>query len=299
MRVLVIGGGISDEREVSLRSAKAVFEAIDVKHQKEFYDWDGSSQWLDDSLDKYDVVLPILHGEGGEDGQIQSILEKNNISFLGSDSRSSKICIDKDSTQKLLNDNNILVPEYKAMNWQEYIESDIAQKPHVVKPVGGGSSFHTYINVLVHDPRLPQIEESFKQHKKMMVEEFIAGVEVTVPVLDGKKLPLIEIVPPEGEFFDYNNKYNGRTQEICPSINVADAVQQQAQEIAQKCHKILGCRHLSRVDMIIDRRGKIYTLEVNTMPGMTNQSLFPKSAQVSGMTMAGFVDYLIELASNT
>lgn len=299
MKVLVIGGGISDERDVSLRSAKAIFEAIGSNHQKTFYDWDGSSDWLDENLSQHDVVLPILHGEGGEDGQIQSILEKNNVPFLGSDSHSSKICMDKDSTQKMLKSNNILVPEYKAMSWHEYIESDIAQTPHVVKPVDGGSSFHTYINVLARDPRLAQIEKSFEHCKKMMVEEFIAGVEVTVPVLDGKELPLIEIVPPEGEFFDYNNKYNGRTKEICPSVNVSDTTQQQAKEIAQKCHKVLGCRHLSRVDMIINNRGRIYTLEVNTMPGMTSQSLFPKSAQVSGMSMSGFVDYLIQQVSNT
>ena len=299
MRILVIGGGISNEREVSLKSSRSIFDAISTIHDKFFYDWDGGEQWLNDNLANFDVALPILHGVGGEDGQIQSILEKANIKYLGSDSRSSKICIDKKATQELLKSQNILVPGFGALTYQQYQESDFINKRHVVKPNDGGSSLNTFIDVRPDDPRSDQIKKAFDTRGSMMVEDFISGVEVTVPVLEGKELPLIEIVPPEGEFFDYDNKYNGKTQEICPSENVASDLQKNAQMVAKKAHDILGCRHLSRVDIIIDQRGQMYVLEVNTMPGMTTQSLFPKSAQVSGMSMTGFVDYLIELASNT
>lgn len=297
MRVLVIGGGISDERDVSLRSAQSIFRAIGEQHQKEFYDWDGGAEWLDLHLNEYDVVLPILHGEGGEDGQIQSILESRQAKYLGSDSRSSKICIDKEATQKVLKAQKILVPKHSVLTHEEYITSDLSLGRHVVKPVNGGSSLSTFIDVRAHDPRASQIKKAFNTYTKMMVEEFIAGTEVTVPVLDGKQSPLIEIVPPEGEFFDYNNKYNGQTKEICPSDNVSKEAQETAQKIAQLCHQALGCRHLSRVDMMIDSNGQIYTLEINTMPGMTDQSLFPKSASQVGMTMTALTDYFIELTA--
>jgi len=298
MKVLVIGGGIGGEREVSLNSARYIFDAINSSHQKTFYDWDGKQQWLDENLNKYDVVLPILHGEGGEDGQIQAILEKHNTKYLGSDEACSKLCINKDSTQKVLKADNILVPRYRVMSWEEYQESDIAHNPHVIKPVDGGSSLDTFIDVRTHDPRLSQIKEVFDNYKTLMVEEFINGIEVTVPVLEGQELPLIEIIPPEGEFFDYDNKYNGQTKELCPSVNVSKELQEKAQKIAQRCHVALGCRHLSRVDMIIDRYGQIYTLEINTMPGLTNQSLFPKAAQVVGLSMPDLVECLLRQVAN-
>lgn len=299
MKILVIGGGISGERDVSLRSAQSVFDAISENHTKEFYDWDGSTNWLEQNLKNFDVVLPILHGEGGEDGQIQKILEGQNAKYLGSDSVASGICIDKDKTQEILQSKSILVPKYRALDFEQYTSSDLAQAPHVVKPVNGGSSLHTFIDVRTHDPRHAQIRRSFDTHEVMMVEEFIAGSEVTVPVLAGKELPLIEIIPPEGEFFDYDNKYNGLTEELCPSPNVSEVLQAKSQEIAKRVHDVLGCRHLSRVDMIIDSHGQIYTLEINTMPGMTNQSLFPKSAAQIGMSMQDLVEYLIDLVAQS
>ncbi len=299
MKILVIGGGISGERDVSLRSAQSVFDAISDDHEKELYDWDGSTEWLEQNLKNFDVVLPILHGEGGEDGQIQKILEAQNAKYLGADSTASQICIDKEKTQEALRNKNILVPKYEALSYQQYIESSIAQGRHVVKPINGGSSLHTFIDVRLNDPRAAQIKQAFEMHGSMMVEEFIAGVEVTVPVLEGKILPLIEIIPPEGGFFDYDNKYNGLTQELCPSPNVSQDLQEKSQEVAALVHDVLGCRHLSRVDMIIDSKGQIYTLEINTMPGMTNQSLFPKSANQIGMSMQDLVEYLIGLVGRS
>lgn len=299
MKILVIGGGISGERDVSLRSSKSVFDAISENHQKEFYDWDGSTDWLEQNLKNFDVVLPILHGEGGEDGQIQKILEVQGAKYLGSDSAVSQICIDKDKTQEALQRNTVLVPKYRVLSYQQYVESPIAQGRHVVKPVNGGSSLHTFIDVRSNDSSATQIKQAFDMHGNMMVEEFIAGTEVTVPVLEGKTLPLIEIIPPEGGFFDYNNKYNGLTQELCPSPNVSRDLQKKAQEISTAVHKSLGCKHLSRVDMIIDSKGQIYTLEINTMPGMTDQSLFPKSANQIGMSMQDLVEYLIDLVGQS
>lgn len=298
MKVLVIGGGISDERDVSLLSSRSVLTAASkAGHDAEFYDWDGSSHWLESKVHNFDVVLPILHGEGGEDGQIQVILESLGAHYLGSDARSSKICIDKNKTQQMLKSHNILIPGYAVLTQDQYMTSNLSQIRHVVKPIAGGSSLDTFIDVLPQDARLAQIQKAFSSHDKMLVEEFVEGVEVTVPVLDGKKLPLIEIVPPEGQFFDYNNKYNGQTSELCPSPNASDELQQKAQSIARRVHDLLGCKHLSRVDMIINKQGAIYTLEINTMPGMTDASLFPLAAKTVGLEMPELVDYLIQLVA--
>lgn len=116
-----------------------------------------------------------------------------------------------------------------------------------------------------------------------VIEELIEGVEITVPVLDNKALPVIEIKPPPGDEFDYDNKYNGETEEICPPVSVSKELQRVAQDYAEKAHAMLGCRHLSRSDFIVASDGRVVMLELNTMPGMTDQSLYPKSAKVAGI----------------
>ena len=296
MRVLVIGGGISDEREVSLRSSKAVFDAINADlHQKEFYDWDGSEDWLAENAQRFDVAMPILHGIGGEDGQIQAILEKYNLKYVGSGVQASKLCMDKISTQKLLAENGVRVPAQAVVNHDEYLNHELSGGPHVLKPILGGSSLDTYLQ---RDDKLSDEQSSvvFTKYGKMILEELIEGDEVTVPVLDGYDLPLIAIIPPEGAFFDYENKYNGASQEI-PAPDFIDAsIQGAARSLSRKCHDIAGCRHLSRVDMILAENGEMYVLEINTMPGMTSQSLFPLAAKKAGLTWEQFVEYLIQLA---
>lgn len=129
----------------------------------------------------------------------------------------------------------------------------------------------------------------------VIIEKLIEGTEATVPILDKKALPVIEIVPPPDGEFDYDNKYNGQTQEICPPDSLSQDLQKQAQELAEQAHKTMGCRHLSRVDMMIDKDGKIYLLEVNTIPGLTAQSLYPKSAQAAGISMPQLITKFAEL----
>lgn len=298
MRVLVIGGGISDERDVSLRSAKSIFDAIPLTHEKYMYDWDGSSDWLSQNAENYDVALPILHGVGGEDGQIQAILENVGLAYLGSGIEVSKACMDKQKTQTLLADNGILVPKQEVVTKELYINSELSKTMHVLKPIDGGSSLDTFIcrDGLLSEPEQIKV---FQSHKEMILEEFIEGEEVTVPVLDGYDLPLIHIIPPEGKFFDYENKYNGATQEICNPDTIDQAIQVQARDLAKKVHTAMNCRHFSRVDIIIDKQNRLYVLEINTIPGLTDQSLFPKSAQYIGLSMPELVEHFITLASQS
>jgi len=297
MRVLVVGGGISSEREVSLRSAQAIYDTLieGKEHEPYLYDWDGTENWLLQNVSKFDVVFPALHGEGGEDGTIQKILEKNNCAFVGSGSSSSKNCIDKTKTKDVLRQNNIRVPDGKSVSYQEYLAHRLYNLPHVLKPSIGGSSIDTFIFPSISSRIDEEIEQAFTRHKYLLVEEYIIGTEITCPILIDRALPVIEIIPPKNATFDFENKYNGMTQELCPPENVNGELQAHAQEIAQKVHKIMGCRHLSRTDMIINDRD-IIVLEINTMPGFTLQSLFPKSAKIAGISMAEVVDSLINAA---
>lgn len=295
MKVLVIGGGISDEREVSLRSSKSVLAAaIAVGFSADLYDWDGDKQWLMNNANSYDLALPILHGFGGEDGQVQSLLEESGLKYLGSDSRASKKCYDKQLTKDILADNDILMPRGQLVGRNEYEKAILSKARHVLKPVDGGSSIDMLIDVVRGDTAPVRLDELFTKHNQMLIEEYIEGIEITIPVLDGIDLPVIEIVLPLGETFDYLNKYNGKTDEVCPPQNVDAITQKKAVDLAQKVHKIMGCRHFSRVDMIL-RDNKLYVLEINTIPGLTDKSLFPLSAKTSGLDMTLLVKYLIEL----
>src|SRR5439155_118541 len=126
------------------------------------------------------------------------------------------------------------------------------------------------------------------KYDQMLLEELIEGVEITVPVLGDKALPVVEIVPPEGGEFDYDNKYNGRTQEICPARSISAKTQEQAQRLAERIHRLAGARHLSRTDLMVSADGKLYVLEINTIPGLTAQSLIPKSAAAAGLSWKQF-----------
>jgi D-alanine-D-alanine ligase len=129
----------------------------------------------------------------------------------------------------------------------------------------------------------------------MLLEELIEGTEITVPILGDQALPVIEIIPPQGKEFDYENKYNGTTQELCPPQHVSAEKQQEAQRLAEKIHKAAGVRHLSRTDIIIDENGKLWVLELNTIPGLTDQSLFPKAAAAAGINMQQLMQKFLDM----
>lgn len=295
MKVLVIGGGTSNERVISLKSSKAVFEAATkTGHDAELYDWDGTEGWLNENAKRFEVVLPMLHGAGGEDGVIQKILEANCVPFLGSNSAVSELCFHKDRCLKKLELLGIDIPRGALVNFEEYQQSELLNMPHVLKPINGGSSLDTFIYPDPARKDMLVIGAAFEKYQTLLLEKYISGIEVTVPVLENKQLPVIEIVPPEGSTFDFENKYNGKTKELVPAQSIGDELQGRAQQLGKKIHNLVGCRHLSRIDMIV-QDGCFYVLEINTMPGMTDQSLFPKAAAAVGMDFPALVDYFIKL----
>jgi len=295
MQVIVLGGGNSPERAVSLRSSKAVAAALrEAGYEVIEKDPADGIEFLDD-LPKDCIVFPILHGAEGEDGSIQLELENRGLKFLGSGSESSRNCFDKDEARKILVSQGIKMPEAGVVSFETYSSHPLKTKPHALKAARGGSSIGTY---LVKDPENideAKVKEVFDLDNKAVIEELIVGPEITVPVLGEKALPVIEIIPPESGEFDYENKYNGQTQELIPSINVSEEKQKEAQELAEAVHKIMGCRHLSRTDIMMSSAGDLFVLEINTIPGMTDQSLYPKAAAAAGLSMPELMKEFIKL----
>lgn len=294
MKITVLGGGDSPEREVSLRSSAAVAEALATEGY-EVERLDPKDIEVLNSIPGGSIVFPILHGYHGEDGFIQAELEERKLPYLGSGSKASADCFDKWKTRELLKQSGLPVALGEHVDKATYPNSQLKKGPHVLKAVGGGSSIGTYI---VRDPGAVSeaaVNGVFAVSDMAVVEELVEGVEITVPILDGTALPVIEIQPPKEQEFDYENKYNGLTQELCPPVSISGEVQKTAQVLAEKAHTVLGCRHLSRVDMIVRPDNSMVILEINTMPGMTDQSLFPKSARAAGIEFPALMSRCVEM----
>lgn len=299
-KVLVLMGGDSPERDVSLRSGKAVAVAAkEAGFDIAVYDPADGDDGLIQAVQSADVVLPILHGVNGEDGVIQQKLQDLGTRYLGADSVASANAFDKKISHDILEQHGILMPHYAIVSAQD-ISHELFSKPFVLKPIDGGSSLDTLIVRQVDDATQLKITELLSNYEFMLLEQLIEGQEITVPVLGDVVLPVISIIPPEDDEFDYANKYNGKTQEICPiPVDfISQEVQLEAQQIALAAHTALSARHLSRTDMILDSNGLLYTLELNTIPGMADVSLLPKSAAAAGLSMVDLVVKLIDLVTS-
>lgn len=296
MKVLVLGGGDSPERDVSLRSAKAVADAArEAGFDVEEYDPVQGLSYFD-KVQKDTIVLPILHGINGEDGVIQSELEARGLPFLGAGPSSSAACFDKWLTIQALKEHGIPTPESNYLvSRHDFPKSKLSKNPYVLKVIHGGSSIGVLIARDPHKIKKEQVDDIFNREERVVIEELVEGVEITVPILDDAALPVVEIVPPTGKEFDYENKYNGKTSEICPPENVSEEIQKIAKDLALQAHKIRNCRHLSRTDMIVRPDGSIVVFDINTMPGLTDQSLYPKSARAAGITMPDLVRRFIDM----
>jgi D-alanine-D-alanine ligase len=202
------------------------------------------------------------------------------------------------SYKRLLQQHLIATPDSEIVDYDGFQRSTLSQRAYVLKPVSGGSSIDTFI---VRDPTTTDhtaIRAAFERYTQLLLEELIEGTEITVPVLGDKALPVIEIIPPQGKVFDYENKYNGATTELCPPQNVSKADQSAAQRLAESIHELTGCRHLSRTDIIITPQHDLYVLETNTLPGLTDQSLFPRAAAASGLSWPELISTFVGLTTS-
>lgn len=347
MKIVVLGGGISTERHVSLVSATSVCRALRSQGHKAIFvdmylgleDYEGSLEAAFDAEDGFcgnvaiekqapdleavkatrkfkspsrlgknvlevcalaDCVFLGLHGADGEDGKIQAALDLLGVPFTGSDCLSSAMAMDKAVTKRIMESCGVLTPR-----WQEitYREADIpALKeslplPCAVKVVGGGSSIGVSLPETGEELE-SALRDILKYGNRIVVEEKIEGRELTMPVFDGRYLNAIEIVPPEGMTFDYVAKYQSGEQgarEICPAP-ITEAEHKLMGEAALKLHNALGLSVYSRTDFILDKEGRAWCLEVNTLPGMTPASLIPKAAAIEGYSYAQLCEKIVELS---
>ncbi|MCP4577887.1 MAG: D-alanine--D-alanine ligase [Deltaproteobacteria bacterium] len=300
IRIAVLSGGWSKERSVSIKSGRAVLDALDNrKYDMVSFDPKEDLNVLWQKRNEFDLVFNLLHGKYGEDGRIQGLLDVFGIPFLGSGVLASAITMNKRVTKDVYRSVGLLVPKDIIVKKGETIAVDkiidILGTPVVIKPVSEGSSIGISIMENENDI-LAGIEKAFEFDLEVLLEEYVSGKEITCAVLGRKHLetlPLVEIVPKDKHrFFDFEAKYTaGETTEICPA-KIESHLQNKAFEIAENAHRALHCRDWSRTDMII-KKDEIYLLETNTIPGMTETSLVPLAAKGNGWTLSNLLDRMI------
>jgi D-alanine-D-alanine ligase len=303
MRLALIAGGKSSEREVSLKSGEQVYRALDKdKYDIKRYDPKDDLEKLMREAKEIDAALIIMHGRGGEDGTMQGLLDLLEIPYQGSGVLASALAMNKELSRYMYQKAGLKVARALYFDRAEAPSPQEIQAalslPVVIKPVNEGSSIGVTIPRTLEELKAG-LEAAYQYDHRVLVEEFIKGIEVTGGVLgnhDLLALPLVEICPSESyAFFSYDAKYlPGASTEICPA-RLDPELTKQAQESALTAHRALGCRGYSRTDMIV-RDGEIYVLETNTIPGMTATSLFPQAAHAIGLEFPALLDKLIELA---
>ena len=347
MKIVVLGGGLSTERHVSLVTGTSVCKALRERGHKAIFvdmfmgleNYEGSLEDAFDAPDGFcedvcietaapdiegviasrklkspsrlgknvleicqmaDCVFLGLHGEDGEDGKIQAALELMGVPYTGSDPLSSGMAMDKAVAKKIMESCGVPTPEWQEISYGEKDIPALTERlpmPCVVKVVGGGSS----IGVALPESREElnaALHEILKYGNRVVVEEKIIGRELTVPVFDSRAMCPIEIIPPDGSSFDYVAKYQSGAQgarEICPAP-ISDEEKAMLSEYALKIHNALGLSVYSRVDFMLDGAGNAYCLEVNTLPGMTPNSLIPKAAKVEGMSYGELCEKIVNLS---
>ena len=287
-RVAVLMGGRSNERDISFESGNAVLEAL-LRKKIDAIAIDPKIDELK-RLKFFDRAFICLHGQDGEDGEIQTFLEAINLPYTGSDILSSPLGMDKFESKTIWKSKNISTPNFMQVSHVDDYESasNCCGLPFFIKPANSGSSIGIAI-INNENDFIFAFEEAYKIDKIVIVESFIVGNEYTLPIIDNKTLPIIEIKP-KTEFYDYEAKYlRDDTEFICPA-DVPSPLVENINKLCINAFNAIGCTGWGRVDFIIDKNKNIYIIEVNTVPGMTNHSLVPISARSAGI---GFVDLVI------
>lgn len=337
LSIAVVCGGLSSEREVSLKSGQNVYGSLSQeKYNTSFIEIAKDGRWLlkqssgsllpkgkrslalmdqnkglaKSELKTLDLVFLVLHGKYGEDGRIQSLLDLLQIPYTGSNVLASAIGMNKLKTIALLENQSIKIPETIALfglpsnlaDLLTKIQLTLAGFPVIVKPNGSGSSVAVSI-VKNKNELIPSIKKAFNEDSTVLIQKYIKGREITCGVWgDSEKTPIdplppIEIIVHDEPFFDYQAKYlSQKTEELCPAP-LDERQTQKVQNLAIKVHTLLGCDGLTRSDFILSEEDQqFYFLEINTIPGLTKESLCPKEAKVAGLSFSEFLDKQIELA---
>ena len=297
-RIGVLMGGPSSEREISLRSGTAVYEALRTLDSDvvrlDIIDNDIEIVRAQIKKAGIKVAFIALHGRFGEDGIIQKLLEEMSIPYTGSGIFASRLALNKIAARDIFKKAGLLIPQAQILNMNNPLINNLKKLPVVVKPANSGSSIGLTI-VEKEEGLRTALQEAFNHDTDVLIEEYIQGRECTVSILEERPLPVIEIIP-KNKFFDYQAKYTkGMTEYIVPA-NLEKGVYKRVQEAGLTAHNALGCSGFSRVDIIIDRNNNLYVLELNTIPGMTQTSLLPKAAASEGINFSELCLKLLTLA---
>lgn len=315
VKVAVLRGGPSSEYDVSLKSGATVLRHLPEEYEPHDVFIDRTGNWHHRGIEvdpadlpaRFDVAFNALHGEYGEDGKIQRILDTLGMRYTGSKALASALAMNKAQTKDILKSHGILMPMHAVVVKGDDIDRKALElwrtfpQPLVVKPAGLGSSVGVSIaktfNELVYS-----LKRILEYTPAAVVEEYVSGREATVGVVDlmhdkdVHALPPVEIrIPPTSELFDYEAKYGGGTEEICPGTFSSEETRE-LQEMSEYIHRTLDLRHYSRSDFIIHPRRGIFFLETNTLPGLTEHSLLPKALRAEGVELSDFLRHVIEMA---
>ena len=298
-KILILAGGISKERSISLDTGFQV--AKELKKNGYNVKISEPDNNLTKNINKFkpNVIFNALHGQFGEDGYIQTILEGFKIPYTHSGVIASSLAMDKEISKKIFIKNKINTPKYIKYSYEEN-NFDLIKKiekkfkfPVVVKPINEGSSVNVFI---CNKKNISKILDSMKSYKQVMIEEFIGGREIQVAIMGNKKLGAIELKP-KRKFYDYQAKYNAnaKTEHIIPVI-LSNKKLNEVMNMSLKAHKVIGCKGVTRSDFKFFKN-KFYLLEINTQPGMTKLSLVPEIAKYRGITFIKLIEWILNDAS--
>ena len=299
-RILILSGGISKERLISLDTGMQVAKEL----KKEGYEVKISEpdKNLSKNINQFKpkVIFNALHGQFGEDGYIQTILEQYKIPYTHSGVIASSIAMDKEVSKKIFIKNKINTPKFIKYSYNKKNSELIRlinkklKFPVVVKPINEGSSVNVFICTKKNIVKILNLMKSYKQ---LMIEEFIAGREIQVAIMGGKNLGVIELKP-KRKFYDYQAKYNtkAKTKHIIP-VELSKNKLDEVMNMALKAHKIIGCRGVTRSDFKF-YKNKFYLLEINTQPGMTKLSLVPEIANYNGISFIKLIEWILKDATS-
>ena len=301
-KILILAGGYSKEKEVSIQTAKSVYSELnkDKKYKIKVVNPDGKFVQVLRNFNP-NIVLNLLHGRYGEDGYIQAILESEKVKYTHSGVLSSSLAIDKELSKKIFIKNNILTPKYLKFSYRNNINklkliNNLQKKigfPLVVKPLNEGSSVNVFI---CNKNNILKTLTKLNEYGEVLLEKYIPGREIQVAILENKVLGAIELRPTR-KFYDYQAKYNpkARTEHIIP-VEISKRKYQELTKIALKAHKILNCRGVTRSDFRY-HKNSFYLLETNTQPGMTSLSLVPEIANFNNITFKNLIKKILKDAS--
>ena len=285
-------GGQGEERDISIKSGKAIQSALEtIGYNVLAITLENTLGDIISDLHSVDLVFLGLHGSIGENGTIQGFLESLGVKYTGSDPLSSAICMDKNISKIIARHSKVNTPNWKIVTRGQPFNGNNSEFPLVIKPNDQGSTVGLTI---VHDKSElgPALNLAFNYSSSVMVEQFIEGREFTVTLIEGKALPVCEIIPSH-ELYDYECKYtSGMSKYLCPAVIDLDLTKR-VQEITERLFDVLKCRHYSRADFRLDHDDNFWFLEMNTLPGMTDTSLVPMAAKAAGLSFNDLIDHIV------